>query len=259
MIQQNGEAFRRAIEATTIQELPTIIDQRLLNKLKATVQRTGLVLLGEIHGVQENPLIIYTLIKHLGCRGLALEWRGSLKSVVQAFIETGQLAYDAIEDTQDGRITAGHFALLRQLHTEGLLEQLILFDIDFQQWLVDTHPRNFWNKRDTMMATNILTEKAADVPLLVVSGNAHIRLSLRDRLLMTLQMQNIPKPMGEHIRARLPATPSIIIKYLSGHYHNISLKTIRASRTRSTQSRFYRRWFNRYIYELPEAHAAVIP
>ena len=259
MIQQNGEAFRQAIEATTIQELPTVIDQRIMNRLKDTLRRTGMVLLGEIHGVQENPLIIYTLIKQLGCRGLALEWRGSLKSVVQTFIETGQLAYDAIEDNQDGRITAGHFALLRKLHTEGLLDQLILFDLDFQQWLVDTHPRNFWNKRDTMMASTILVEKSVNIPLLVVSGNAHTRLSFRDKLLMAFQMHNFPKPMGDHIRTRLPATPSIIIKYLSGHYHNMSLKTIQASRTRSTQARLYRHWPNRYIYELPEAHAAIVP
>jgi hypothetical protein len=48
------------------------------------VDESGLLLLGEAHGVRENPLIARALMQAFGLHGLALEWHEDLASVAAA-------------------------------------------------------------------------------------------------------------------------------------------------------------------------------
>jgi hypothetical protein len=63
----------------------------------------------------------------LGLTSLALEWPEELAPAVDDFLADGTLADHESLWTGDGRITAGHLALLAERATAGQL-RLILFD-----------------------------------------------------------------------------------------------------------------------------------
>ncbi len=68
---------------------------------------SGLLLLGEVHGVRENPLLIRALMRTLGLMRLALEWADDLAPVIEAFLADGTLADHPLLWSGDGRITTG--------------------------------------------------------------------------------------------------------------------------------------------------------
>ena len=45
-----------------------------------------LLLVGEVHGVRENPLLIRALMRVFGLKSLALEWPEELAPAVAAFL-----------------------------------------------------------------------------------------------------------------------------------------------------------------------------
>ena len=78
-----------------------------------SLDESGLLLLGEVHGVRENPLIARALMQAFGLNGLALEWHEDLASVAGAFCAGAALADHPLLWSGDGRITAGHLAVVR--------------------------------------------------------------------------------------------------------------------------------------------------
>jgi hypothetical protein len=100
-----------------------------------------------------------------GLRGLALEWHEDLAPVVEAFLATGTLADQWLLWPGDGRITAGHLAVLAERAAAGPLE-VILFDGTIGAgWS--------WSDRDEAMARRIPAATAAGTRTLAVAGNAH--------------------------------------------------------------------------------------
>lgn len=71
-------------------------------------------LLGEVHGVRENPLLARALMQVFGLRRLALEWPEDLAPVTEAFQATGTLEDHWLLWAGDGRMTAGHLAVLAE-------------------------------------------------------------------------------------------------------------------------------------------------
>ncbi|MEO3890372.1 hypothetical protein [Nonomuraea sp. B5E05] len=55
------------------------IDIPALDWARRSIDEAGLLLLGEMHGVKENPLIILGLMRALGLSNLALEWPADLQ------------------------------------------------------------------------------------------------------------------------------------------------------------------------------------
>jgi hypothetical protein len=101
----------------------------------ASLGRTGLFLLGEVHGVAQTPLAILALSRRLGVRALAFEWSyDELDDVVQPVLATGTVAHDALWKlppsaevfSGDGRLTAGHVRLLEGLGDQ--LDRIVLLD-----------------------------------------------------------------------------------------------------------------------------------
>src|SRR4051794_39420966 len=72
---------------------------------EASLERHRLLLLGECHGVAENPLIAETIAAALQVDTIALEWPGA---------DIDRVLEDPIAWCGDGRVTAGHLALLRR-------------------------------------------------------------------------------------------------------------------------------------------------
>lgn len=247
-IEKDERSFVEAISTASVEEIPAPFDEPAAQQLAENINETKLFILGEMHGVKENADVIYTLFKKFGFRQLALEWDPELKHIADKFLESGELDFNTIQDSPDGRITAGHFALLKKLKSEGMLDKLVCFD--------DDSGRGEWNARDAAMAKNILAN-LSDVPTLAVAGNLHTRTES-----MTLENEPDEKhPMGEHIKKEIPDVASGRIEYLTGQYHNYGVKDFDRldNKELPPEERFYQDENGLYTFELSEAHAATVP
>lgn len=101
----------------------------------------------------------------------------------------------------DGRITAGHFALLERLRAEDLLDQLILYD------RLDPAPAPEWHVRDRDMAERLLRIWDDLDALLVLTGAFHAQTTpLVDG-----------DPMACHLAAARPGLEPAMLDYAEGH------------------------------------------
>ncbi len=247
-LEEKENSFLEAILATSIQEIPTKFEKGAVQELVKNMKNSKLFLLGEMHGVKENADIIYTLFKKFGFRQLALEWRPELKEVAEHYLETGKLNTETIEGGEYGHITAGHFALLKKLKSEGLLEKFICFD--------GIPSDGSFNERDKIMAKNILNN-ISDDPTLVVSGNLHSKTEsfVHDNDF------NEYHPMGKNIKKEIPRVPSGKIMYLQGQYYNLGIKDMAnfSHKVNVPEARFFKNKKGEYIFLLPKAHAGIVP
>src|SRR5258708_33007635 len=85
-------AFERAAARFEITDLKLIIEPSAGEAVRRSLDQSGLLLLGEVHGVRENPLIIRALMQAFGLSGLALEWPRDLMGAVSAFMLGGMLS-----------------------------------------------------------------------------------------------------------------------------------------------------------------------
>ena len=161
----------------------------------------GLLLLGEMHGARENPLLARALMRAFGITRLALEWDEDLAPVFGAFLATGTLA-DHWLWSGDGRITAGHLAVLADRATAGPLE-VILFDGAIG-------PGQDWSDCDKAMARRLLAAAPAGTRTLAVAGNAHTPIGPIE----------LGIPMGAWLHRQRPGVREIRINYGSGWYYN---------------------------------------
>ena len=253
--------FAQAIAEASVCELPTLWDAEADAGLKAHLRRAGVLLFGENHGVAENPSVIYTLMKRFGFRGLALEWDEELMPVIEAFLETGDVEFEVVRRSFDGRITAGHFKLFRKLKDEDRLDHVVLFDgvLRLRTPLPKSRLPRGQNERDQQMASRLLAKLDPDVPTLAVAGSLHT---------LTSPLQ-VPEgrivPMGAHVAVAIPGVPSGRIAYMSGHAYAWGAEgpTVRTFPTRehgwvAGQNRFHYD-HGQWIYELSKATPATVP
>ncbi len=247
-IEQDRLAFTDAIKNTDIEEIDMEFDEKSVESFVSELDTARLFLLGETHGVKENVDIIYTLFKKFGFKILALEWNKELQELIEKFLQTGELDFEAIKDSPDGRITSGHFALLKKLKDEGLLETVVCIDSDI--------PSDDWDTRDANMAKNIMTH-VHDSRMLVVAGNLHTHvqpINFDDE-------RGEHHPMGESIKKLIPDVPSGKITYRTGQFHNYGTRDFREKPEgiERSRARFYQSNEGIYSFELPEAHVATVP
>jgi erythromycin esterase-like protein len=128
-----------------------------------------------------------------GLTSLALEWPDDLAPAMAAFLAGQTLADHRQLWFGDGRITAGHLAVLAERAGAGPLE-LTLFDGTIgADWS--------WSRRDEAMATRILAGRAGRTRTLVVAGNAHTPVSRAE----------LGVPMGAYLAQRRPGVREIHI------------------------------------------------
>lgn len=246
-ISKDEQSFLEAISVISIEEIPTAFDELAVQKLANNLESTKLFILGEMHGVRENVNVVYTLFKKFGFRRLALEWEPKFKNVVERFLESGELDFDTIKNSSDGRITAGHFALIKKLKSEGILEHVVCFDEGSEAE---------WNKRDSNMGKNILAN-LSNTPTLAVAGNLHAKIEP----IIFEDEHDQQHPMGENVKKVIPNISSGKIEYLSGQFHNFGTQEFEKLSEGDilSEARFYQDENNIYTFELPEAHIATVP
>jgi hypothetical protein len=179
----------------------------------ASLAESGFLLLGEVHGVRENPLIIAALLRSFGLTSLALEWPAELGPVISAFLAGETLADDPLLWFGDGRVTAGHLAVLRELAAAGPLELTPIDGLMDAGWS--------WSQRDEAMARRVLAAPAVARGTLVAAGNAHT----------PVQPTPLGVPLGAVLASRRPGVREIRIDYRSGGYYNLAPRRFRPRAT----------------------------
>jgi hypothetical protein len=238
------EELQRAIDDVDVDELTLEAEPSALEGARRSLDHSGLLMLGEVHGVRENPLMIRAVMNALGVTGLGLEWHEELSSVVGSFASGGPLRDHPWLWSGDGRITAGHLALLRTLAAGGH-PQPVLFD-----GTVDVGAG--WSERDRLMAERILGADA-DGPRLVVAGNLHTRV----------RRTREGVPMGSRLQRERPGVREVRILYRRGRYYNQAPREFSSRRGLPKPPRHggavLREWRGQLLLDLAEATEAVVP
>jgi len=163
------EAFERAVADYQLTCLELAADA--LAVAGASLDRTGLFLLGEMHGVAQTPLAILELVNCLGIRSLAFEWSyDELDGVVQPVLSTGRVDLEALWGLSssaevfsgDGRFTAGHVRLPE--HLSERLDRIVLLD----------RVGSEGQERETGMTRRLLDERREGSRTLAILGAAHV-------------------------------------------------------------------------------------
>jgi hypothetical protein len=235
------EELHRAAADFAVTDLGLAIEPPALAAARRSLKEPGFLLLGEVHGVRENPLVIRSLMQAFGLNGLALEWHEDLAPVTGAFLAGGPLANHPLLWSGDGRITAGHLAVLRERAAAGPLS-LTLFDGTIGA------DRN-WSQHDDAMARRILAAPATDTGTLVVAGNAHTPTARTD----------LGMPLGACLARQRPGLREIRTSYGGGRYYNIQPRRFRRRTGPWRRQARLRQRRGSLILDLPAAGEAVVP
>ena len=176
---------------------------------RASLKQAGMLVVGEVHGVAATPAVLYSLAVRLDTRAVAFEWsHEEMDEPVQHFARGGSFDFHRLwslpESAEffcgDGRITTGHFALLKRLRDEGRLEQAIVFDR-----LDPEPPPDDWRVRDREMAERLLAVWDERLPLLVLTGCFHAQIEGADG-----------PTMAAHLACQRPGLLPAMIEYGGG-------------------------------------------
>lgn len=196
------EALLHEVAEFAITDLPLEIEPAAAAAAEQSLVDAGILLVGEVHGARENPLVIRALMRAFWVTCLALEWADELTPVIRTYLAAGTLADDRQLWSGDGRISAGHLAVLRDRVAARPLE-LVLFDGPIgADW--------DWSRRDQAMAGRILTAAAPGTRMLVVAGNAHTPTAPSD----------LGVPLGALLARARPGVREIRIGYGRGRIYN---------------------------------------
>ena len=189
-------------------------EPQMLARAARSIAEARLLVVGEPHGVRETPSVGYALATALATRAIAFEWSyEEMEEPVQAFLRSGSFDFDRLWTLPasaeffcgDGRITAGHFALLERLHRERRLDQVIVFDR-----LDPADPSEDWEAqvrvREPEMAARLLAEWDRRFPLLVLTGAFHAQLEASEG-----------ETMAAHLAHDLAGLQPAMLDYASGH------------------------------------------
>lgn len=235
------EALERAAAGFEVTDLELMIEPSAQAAAQRSLDESGLLLLGEVHGVRENPLLIHAVMQAFGLGGLALEWPGDLAGTIGAFLSGGQLPDHPMLWLGDGRLTVGHLAVLRKRARAGQLGPA-LFDG------VDGADRS-WSEHDQAMAGQVLAGATAASGTLVVAGKAHTPTG----------PTSLGVPLGACLHQQRPGVREIRISYGRGGYYSMRPRHFHPSISIwPNQVRLYQE-HGTLILELPAATEAVVP
>lgn len=77
--------------------LPEQLDIKQLSSLRPALRRSNLIIYGEIHGIKENSDVIYTLIKKLGVKRLAIEASPTVSNFINS-VKTGSCDFSLVDE-----------------------------------------------------------------------------------------------------------------------------------------------------------------
>mgnify|MGYP000874044742 CR=1 FL=1 len=153
--------------------LPKQLDIRRLNSLQFTLRKSNLIVYGEIHGIKENSDVIYTLVKKLGVKRLAIEASPAVSNFINS-VKTGSYDFSLVdEDLFDSSILSLEMiktiAILLQ---QNQLKELVFIDTFFDNLDEDAIIPPSPQEREEQLAKNILGIDGS-LPTLCIMGQWH--------------------------------------------------------------------------------------
>ncbi len=153
--------------------LPKQLDIKQLDSFQSTLQKSNLIVHGEIHGIKENADIIYTLVKKLDIQRLAIEAGPAASDFINS-VKTGSCDFSLVDkDLFDSSILSLEMiktiAILLQ---QNQLKELIFIDTFFDNLDGDAIIPPSPQEREEQLAKNILGIDGS-LPTLCIMGQWH--------------------------------------------------------------------------------------
>jgi hypothetical protein len=226
------EALAAAVRRFDVGPLGLRVDPEGDRAVRESLRRTGLVRLGERHGVEQTPVLVEELVGWFRVGGIALEWSEVLRPWLDRWLADGIVADPAEDDAGsdvwggDGRLSAGQMAVVRRLAAAGLGITLIdgatVPGPPRPAEPAEAMERRWWSDRDAAMADRVLAAPAVPGGRLVVAGSLHTRLEPLP--VDDPRAAHIGVPMGVELARRRPGLCSIECVYGPGHFYNLGLR-----------------------------------
>ncbi len=160
--------------------------------------------------------------------------------MVQAFLAGEALADHPWLWDGDGRITAGHLAVLAERAAAAPLELILFTGV--------IGADRTWSQRDEAMAQGILAASRPGARTLAVAGNLHTPTSSIE----------LGVPMGARLAEQRPGIREIQINYGAGSFWNLGPRHFARREDPRGQVRLYEH-DGELILDLPLATEAVVP
>ena len=153
--------------------LPKQLDIKRLELPRPALQKSNLIVYGEIHGIKENANVVYTLVKKLGVKRLAIEASPAVSNFINS-VKTGSCDFSLVdEDLFDSSILSLEMiktiAILLQ---QNQLKELVLMDTFFDNLDEDAVIPPSPQEREKQLAKNILGIDDS-LPTLCIMGQWH--------------------------------------------------------------------------------------
>ena len=153
--------------------LPKQLDIRRLSLLQSALRKSSIIAYGEIHGIKENADIIYTLIKKLDVKRLAIESSPAVSDFINS-VKANSYDFSLVdEDLFDSSILSLEMiktiAILLQ---QNQLKELIFIDTFFDNLDDDVIIPPSPQEREEQLAKNILKINNS-LPTLCIMGQWH--------------------------------------------------------------------------------------
>ena len=138
--------------------LPKQLDIKHLEPPQPALQKSNLIVYGEIHGIKENSDVIYTLVKKLGVKRLAIEASPAVSNFINS-AKTGSYDFSLVdEDLFDSSILSLEMVkTIAILLQQNQLKELIFIDTFFdnldENIIVPPSPQ----EREKQLTENILS------------------------------------------------------------------------------------------------------
>ena len=215
-------------------------------RLQQEIKETGLLLVGEIHGVVQNCDILYTMCKSLGIRRLAIEFPCNYQASVDEFLNSGKLDFGQIEHYPDGRINAELYALMKKMKDEGLLDQVICMDQEDSLFLQSEA------SRDQSMFENLTIQKNISEPILAIAGSYHT-------IPRDTRVDDSDHSLGFLVQQNISTAPIATIRYQAGQYHNYGPQAISGAAKEASSSPMWGYTRTGLQIVIPHADLANVP
>ena len=153
--------------------LPKQLDIKHLDLLLPALQKSNLIVHGEIHGIKENANIIYTLVIKLGIKRLAIEASPAASNFINS-VKTGSCDFSLVdEDLFDlSVLSLEMIKTIAILLRQNQLKELVFIDTFFDNLDKDAVISPSPQEREEQLAKNILGIDDS-LPTLCIMGQWH--------------------------------------------------------------------------------------
>ncbi len=153
--------------------LPKQLDIKCLEFLQPALQKSNLIVYGEIHGIKENSDVVYTLVKKLGIKRLAIEASPTVLNFINS-VKTDSCDFSLVdEDLFDlSVLSLEMIKTIAILLQQNQLKELVFIDTFFDNLDEDAIISASPQEREKQLTENILSIDDS-LPTLCIMGQWH--------------------------------------------------------------------------------------